>query len=108
MQHPQTLLNRLWLGRSNTPASEGRLRPWLAACSLLMLVAIPMQFVLLAASMTGDFVMEAGLERVAGRSDNALRAYPGDELLFCAAFADSFRLSPPFSEIRREYGLGLL
>ncbi len=49
-----TLLNRLWLGRSNTPASEGRLRHWLVACSLLMLVAIPMQFVLLAASMTDD------------------------------------------------------
>ncbi len=49
-----TLLNRLWLGRSNTPASERRLRHWLAACSLLMLVSIPLQVVLLAASMTGD------------------------------------------------------
>lgn len=49
-----TLLNRLWLGRSNTPASEKRLRHWLAACSLLMLVAIPLQVVLLAASMTGN------------------------------------------------------
>jgi putative copper resistance protein D len=49
-----TLLNRLWLGGSNTAASERRLRYWLAACSSLMLVAIPLQVVLLAASMTGD------------------------------------------------------
>jgi putative copper resistance protein D len=49
-----TLLNRLWLGGSNTPASERQLRHWLAVCSLLMLFAIPLQVVLLAASMTGD------------------------------------------------------
>src|ERR1700761_2553649 len=49
-----TLLNRLWLGGSNTAASERQLRHWLAACSLLMLVSIPLQVVLLAASMTGD------------------------------------------------------
>lgn len=48
------LLNRLWLGRSRTPASERRLRYWLAACSMLMLVAIPLQLLLLAAAMTGD------------------------------------------------------
>jgi copper resistance protein D len=49
-----TLLNRLWLGRSNTPASERRLRHWLAACSFFMLVSILLQVALLAASMTGD------------------------------------------------------
>ena len=49
-----TLLNRLWLGGSITSASDGRLRHWLTGCSLLMLVAIPTQLVLLAASMTGD------------------------------------------------------
>ena len=49
-----TLLNRLWLGGSITSASEGRLRHWLTGCSLLMLVAIPTQLFLLAASMTGD------------------------------------------------------
>lgn len=48
------LLNRLWLGGSRTPASERRLRYWLAACSMLMLVAIPLQLLLLAAAMTGD------------------------------------------------------
>jgi len=48
------LLNRLWLGRSRTLASERRLRYWLAACSMLMLVAIPLQLLLLAAAMTGD------------------------------------------------------
>ena len=49
-----TLLNRLWLGGSNTPARERKLRHWLAVCSLLMLFAIPLQVLLLAASMTGD------------------------------------------------------
>jgi putative copper resistance protein D len=49
-----TLLNRLWLGGSNTPASERQLQHWLAICSLLMLFAIPLQVLLLAASMTGD------------------------------------------------------
>jgi copper resistance protein D len=49
-----TLLNRLWLGGSITSGIEGRLRHWLTGCSLLMLVAIPIQLVLLAASMTGD------------------------------------------------------
>ena len=49
-----TLLNCLWLGRSNTPASERRLGRWLAASSLLMLLSILLQIVLLAASMTGD------------------------------------------------------
>jgi putative copper resistance protein D len=49
-----TLLNRLWLGGSITSANEGQLRHWLTGCSLLMLVAIPTQLVLLAASMTGD------------------------------------------------------
>jgi putative copper resistance protein D len=49
-----TLLNRLWLGVSNTPASERQLRHWLMVCSLLMLFAIPLQVLLLAASMTGD------------------------------------------------------
>ena len=48
------LLNRLWLGKSNTPANERRLVYWLAACSVLMLVAIPLQLLLLAAAMTGD------------------------------------------------------
>jgi len=49
-----SLLNRLWLGGSSTAASDRQLRHWLAACSSLMLVAIPLQVVLLAASMTGD------------------------------------------------------
>ena len=49
-----TLLNCLWLGGNNTPASERQLRYWLAVCSLLMLLAIPLQVLLLAASMTGD------------------------------------------------------
>jgi hypothetical protein len=49
-----TLLNRLWLGGSSTLASERQLRHWLAVCSLLMLFAIPLQVLLLAASMTGD------------------------------------------------------
>ncbi len=49
-----TLLNRLWLGGSITSAIEGRLRYWLTYCSLLMLVAIPTQLLLLAASMTDD------------------------------------------------------
>jgi copper resistance protein D len=49
-----TLLNRLWLGGSITSAGERRLRHWLTACSLLMLVAIPTQLLLLSASMTGD------------------------------------------------------
>ena len=49
-----TLLNRLWLGGSNTPAGERQLRHWLMVCSLLMLFAIPLQVLLLAASMTGD------------------------------------------------------
>ena len=49
-----TLLNRLWLGRSITSVNERRLRHWLTVCALLMLVAIPTQLLLLAASMTGD------------------------------------------------------
>ena len=49
-----SLLNRLWLGKINTPAGERRLRHWLAACSVLMLVAIPLQLLLLATAMTGD------------------------------------------------------
>lgn len=48
------LLNLLWLGRSNTPAIERRLRYWFATSSMLMLVAIPLQLLLLAAVMTGD------------------------------------------------------
>lgn len=39
---------------SSTPASDKRLRHWLIGCSVLMLVAIPSQLILLAASMTGD------------------------------------------------------
>ena len=49
-----SLLNRLWLGKIKTPAGEKRLQRWLAACSVLMLVAIPLQLLLLAAAMTGD------------------------------------------------------
>ena len=49
-----TLFNRLWLGRSNTPAIERRLRYWLTGSSALMVVAIPLQLILLAAAMTGD------------------------------------------------------
>jgi hypothetical protein len=49
-----SLLNRLWLGKITTPASERRLRHWLAACSALMLVTIPLQLLLLAAAMIGD------------------------------------------------------
>lgn len=49
-----TLLNRLWLGKRSTPASDNQLRRWLIGCSWLMLVAIPSQLILLAASMTGD------------------------------------------------------
>ena len=49
-----SLLNRLWLGKINTPAGQKRLRHWLAACSVLMMVTIPLQLLLLAAAMTGD------------------------------------------------------
>lgn len=48
------LLNRLWLGKSSTPASDQQLRRWLIGCSGLLLVAILSQLILLAASMTGD------------------------------------------------------
>jgi len=48
------LLNRLWLGGNSDPVGDRRLRHWLLACSALMLVAIPAQLMLLAASMTGD------------------------------------------------------
>jgi copper resistance protein D len=48
------LLNRLWLGRNSTHGSERQLRYWLAGCSLLMMVTIPLQLLLVAAAMTGD------------------------------------------------------
>jgi copper resistance protein D len=49
-----SLLNRLWLGRSITPACERLLRHCLSACAFLMLLAIPLQVLLLASAMTGD------------------------------------------------------
>ena len=49
-----SLLNTLWLGRSTTPAYERRLRHCLTVCSLLMLLAIPLQLLLLADAMTGN------------------------------------------------------
>ncbi len=49
-----SLLNTLWLGKSATPACERRLSHCLAVCSLLMLLAIPLQLLLLAAAMTGN------------------------------------------------------
>lgn len=46
------LLNRLWLGR--TGICDRRLRACLSACSAILFVALPLQFLLLSASMTGD------------------------------------------------------
>jgi len=46
------LLNRLWLGRSSV--CNHRLRICLSACSALLLLVLPLQLFLLAASMTGD------------------------------------------------------
>jgi putative copper resistance protein D len=46
------LLNRLWLGR--TGICNRRLRICLSVCSIALLVDIPLQFLLLSASMTGD------------------------------------------------------
>jgi len=48
------LLNRLWLGANSDPVGDRRLRHWLLRCSALMLVAVPAQLMLLAASMTDD------------------------------------------------------
>ena len=56
-----TLLNRLWLGKSSTPARDKQLRRWLIGCSGLLLVAIPSQLILLAASMTGDLSWKLAL-----------------------------------------------
>jgi len=46
------LLNRLWLGRSSV--CNHRLQICLSACSTLLLLVLPLQLFLLAASMTGD------------------------------------------------------
>jgi putative copper resistance protein D len=47
-----TLLNRLWLGRLSI--CDRRLRACLRACSAILLVILPLQFLLLASSMVGD------------------------------------------------------
>lgn len=46
------LLNRLWLGRISL--CNQRLRSCLSACSAILLLTLPLQFLLLSASMTGD------------------------------------------------------
>jgi copper resistance protein D len=46
------LLNRLWLGKIST--CTPRLRTCLAVCSAALLVGLPLQYLLLSASMTGD------------------------------------------------------
>jgi copper resistance protein D len=46
------LLNRLWLGRVS--ACDRRLGICLRVCSVLLLMALPLEFLLLSASMTGD------------------------------------------------------
>lgn len=46
------LLNRLWLGRISV--CNRRLRMTFIACSSILLVGVPLQYLLLSASMTGD------------------------------------------------------
>jgi copper resistance protein D len=46
------LLNRLWLGKIST--CTRRLRICLAVCSATLLIGLPLQYLLLSASMTGD------------------------------------------------------
>jgi putative copper resistance protein D len=46
------LLNRLWLGKISTCTQ--RLRICLAVCSAILLISLPLQYLLLSASMTGD------------------------------------------------------
>src|ERR1700758_1122958 len=96
------LLNRLWLGKSSTPANERRLRYWLAASSILMLAAIPLQLLLLAAAMVGYPSWSAAWAAV----PDVVTTHAGHALVMsfcCVPFLLAFSFIP--SALRRNIGI---